>query len=364
MSHNRVPLHVLHPRALRHSISVRRATVACLALALGGAGVIGCSADTTNPASLPLAKAYWSLQLNVHAINLSLTAPPNQILYDTVQLTATPRNVMGAALPLQGQITYSVHDSNVTVSPTGLVTARYLTRGQGGTQVIATLVMQGVKLADTAFIRVTQGPFPSPLSTFSVQPLPLDLDSTKNAIDDFGASINNGNGNIPAYATDTQGDSLCSADVSCQLLIHWTSSDTLIATIDNNGTVTPYFPGPVTFYAETMAYGVIRKDSLAYRIGNPIYYNFLTDNVVAQSGSVITKISFSPQRMLVGGGGTVYFELDSAVDIIFTDSVAAGGNIHPGDCQHSSCTRVFPVDGVYPYTSHVFGASGTIVVEN
>ena len=90
----------------------------------------------------------------------------------TIQLTATALNANGEPLSGAGQATFSATDSSVTVSPSGLVTAHFVTQS-GGTKVVATMQQNNVTLTDTAFIRVTETA-PAAIATFSIQPAPGD----------------------------------------------------------------------------------------------------------------------------------------------------------------------------------------------
>lgn len=347
----------------------------------------GCSGDTTNPVSLPASQTFWALQLNQHAINLALTAPAGQTVVDTVQLTAVALNAASTPLPGTASVRYRSTDSTVTVDSTGLATAHYTT---AGTRVIATLTVRGVTLTDTAYIKVTKSPFSSQLATFSIQPLPLDLDSAK-AAEGYNGDINNGSGTIPVYATDAAGDSLCSADLPCQLLVAFSSSDTTIARIasvnDREGNppgyVTPLLHGHVTFYATTLAYGVAKRDSLRFTVGYPLYGVGVFADHIRFLGDGKSQQTFFPTNLHVGIGAQVFFDNTDpdSVDVVvtgsshdFTISAFGQGN------QDTTGSRIFPLStdglgddfvvvnfptaGTYTFHSTVLGTSGTIIVSS
>jgi hypothetical protein len=338
-----------------------------LLLGAGGLGLVGCSGDTSGTAPiLPAAQLYGALVLNQHAVNLD-TAPP----YNTVQLTATPTSLAGTPLPVGGSgraVIYQVTDSSVTVSPSGLVIAHSPT---SQAEVIASLTVQGVTQADTVYVQVTPGLPPAPLTTFSIQPAAGD--SAKTALLYFRSTV-------PVYATDAAGAVLCNAD-ACSLLVHFTSSDPTIATIDPIlGTITPIRVGHVTFTATTLAYGVAKRDTLPYVIGYPFGNLSLFINVQASTpvGGLTPVLSLAPASFTVGVGAIVYFrsELAQPIDVVFDDSTAVDsaegnpqGNIHhlsdstlfPFFGVHGYDVRRFPIAGSYPYRTQ-YGTSGTIVV--
>lgn len=254
-------------------------------------GILGCGGDTTT-APPPLAtRAFWALQLNQHAVNLALQAP-----YNTMQLTATPLTVAGTPLAGVGQATFQASDSTVTVdAQTGVITAHYVT---AQTQVIATLQVQGVTLADTAYVQVTATPLTSLVATLSVQPVPGD--SAKRSFDSRNFSW-------PATVTDAVHDTICSANVVCPLLIYYTTSDpyTLhpvssqlsgIFTVNN-------VIGQTWLTATTWAYGVAKQDSVLFTVGYNIKYSI----ILTDKGVQFDNITMIPKKVVLGVGAVVNF---------------------------------------------------------
>jgi len=348
-------------------LGMRRRSRYAVLLVLGSTlgGVLGCGSDTTGPAPLASTAAFWALRLNQHAVNLAVVAP-----YDTIQLRATALTVAGTPLPGTGSVTYTANDSTLQVSATGLVTARYATNGTTS-QVIATLTAQGVTQADTAFFQVTDTVPTYPLATFSIQPRPDGIDSAKVAVD---ASFEIRH--IPVYALDTQRDTLCNVN-GCALVVAWSSSDPTVAAIDQSGKVTANVVGQVTFYATTLAYGVMKRDSLPFVVGYPIlpFTNIITLLSRASVGSQPSVVSFYPSTLTVGVGGIVLFGIPGVkfplVDVVFDDSTAIqgafggpGGNM-PADTTLTLVQRVrkFPVAGTYTYHSRLYGTSGVVIAK-
>lgn len=305
-----------------HASRQRRFTL-LLAISALGSAVLGCGGDTTGPAPLGQTQTYWALQFNDHAVNMATTPS-----YNTVQLTATPVNAMGASLPDLGPVTYTAADSTVTVSPTGLVTARYVT---SGTFVTATLQDRKLNLthADTVFIQVTDTIPQHPLATFSIHPLPGD--SAKRAVDAFSITQ-------PVFATDAAGGPVCTATLdplsrdyqpTCALQVYFTSSDPTVASIDRtNGTVQAIRPGHVTFYATTLAYGVPERDSLPFVIGWPLTPD-VQSSWITPVASLTPVLAFDPPRLIAGVGATVAWGNQNpgdSTDVVFDDSVA----VQPG----------------------------------
>ena len=330
----------------------------------------GCRSDTTGPALVPGAQLFWALSVDRPALNLALNAP-----YDTVQLQATATTATGAALTGAGHAVFSTRDSSITVTPEGLVTARYVTNGVPA-QLSVTLTEQGETLVNTVYVTVNS--IGHPLTLFSIQPQPDGIDSAAIAVDrDF--RLNQYNGNIPVYVTDTQGDTLCDAATLCPLEIVWSSSDPTIATIDNNGIVTTLRPGRVVFAATTYAYGTVRRDTLPFKIGYPLspysYSNIVSVLSNTPIGSTRQSLFFYPASLTVGVGGGVAFGNFSnqfPIDVVFDDSSAVAGffggpsgNI-PADTASDvePRMRAFPVAGTYHFHSRLYSTSGTIIVSS
>lgn len=345
-----------------------------LAVTLLGCCLVSCSGDTTGPT--PTApQPFWMLQFNQHAVNMALTAP-----YDTIQLTATARNVVGAPLAGASAATYTASDSSVTVSPTGLVTAHYTT---ALTFVVATLQYQNVTLQDTVKIQVTATAPSFPLATFTIHPAVGD--SAKRSVDWFLVS----DLVLPVYATDQGRDTVCNAS-GCPLLVYFTSSDPIRAPISSSGDITSSYPelqtGGVTFYATTVAYGVVWRDSLPFVIGNPTIFEFVNVNVSASPTSAMRVLSFSPSTVTVGVGGNVTWAnnyVGDSVDVVFDDSLAVdsanstyypwpnsgSGNIAPFAAttpgQTTLAVRSFPTAGTFHYHSRRYPeATGTVIVSS
>jgi hypothetical protein len=296
------------------------------------AGLVGCSGDTTSPAGLTPAQVFFTLALNYHAINLALTPP-----YDTVRLTTTARSAAGTVINESGRVTYRATDSTVTVDSTGLVTAHYVT---AQTKVIATRTVHGTTQTDTTVVAVTPNAFPMPLATFSIQPMPDGLDSARAAVNTCGCNLNNFNGNIPIYATINTGDP--ATDTVCNvngcgvngnsLAVYYWSSNPTVATIDrsygyvNFGTV----PDTVTFFVETYAYGVAKRDSLQFLITYP-ELDVISLQAVPAIGRPGKVMEIVPSTATVVVGARLWFEtevsgflgyhpISDSVTFVFDDS--------------------------------------------
>jgi hypothetical protein len=320
------------PRGLLHACHPVLRVGVLLSLLSGGA--FSCSGDTLNgpSSSVSVATAYWTLQFTHHAINLALTPP-----YDTVQLTAVPRNAAGAPLAGLGQVTYTTMDSTVTVSPTGVVTARTVTP-PGGTQVIATLQdrLQRVTHADTVFIQIVQTPPALPLKTFSLQPALGD--SAKRSFDFTTNTTGFGTSGVflwPVTVTDAHGDSVCTVS-ACALQVSYTSSNPAVATIDpHTGEVRNIDTGHVVFTAATLAYGVAERDSVAFTVGYAL--NGTVYMTLAILAGVLTVGFVAPRKLLLGVGAVVTFcnKTPQPVGIAFDN---------PAAVDTASCG---PVNGVF-----------------
>ena len=211
------------------------------------------------------ATTVWSLAFQWPAVNLALAAP-----YDTARLIAVPRTVTGSVVADSVVVQYSTPDSAVTVSATGLVTARFPT---SGAHVVARVTGHGITLTDTAIVQVTTTPPVAPLAILSIQPKPDDHPNGGLLSANFNIDLTGNTFWIPFYATLTTGDTVCDAAnggcVNYPLFVHYATSDASIAEIDQYGYLTPKRPGRVTVTISTLAYGVPKVDSLHASIGTP-----------------------------------------------------------------------------------------------
>lgn len=281
----------------------------CTAVGLNTLTACG-SSDSTSPSNA--AETLWAVQLNQHAVTLALTPGA-----DTVQLRVAATTQTGALLASPFHVTYVAADSTVVVDSTGFVTAKFET--QGLTHVTATIKVGNLTLSDTTMIKVTSTAPPAPVATLSIQP--QGGDSARGAAQ---ASPWTGGLGYPlppliVYATDRNGGVLSNAS-SDTLLVHFTSSDRTRARIDANGQIVGLVPGKVTIYADADLYGVTRRDSLVYTIGNPIY---VTIEVLSRTpvSSLTPVLYFQPAYMKVGVGGEVAWENTNAdsIDVVFDD---------------------------------------------
>jgi hypothetical protein len=332
--------------------------------------VSGCAKDSTGIPSHITADTYFGLVLNYHALNMSLTEPAN-----TVQLTATPVNADGAPLSNIGTIQYEASDSSVSVTSTGLVTARYVTP-YGGSRVIASLQYDGVTYADTAVFHVTETAPAVPIKTLSIQPSATDSafrEIRTNYLPVIDAKDVNGDP-VPFNANTVYGE-----DNYAYLS---TSNPSIAAYEHSFDGLPPFFgfdlrgAGTVTISISAWVYGVSVQDSLRLTVGWPstIY------SVLFESNG---QFNLGPLSPFVGEGGTVQFLYGSgsgiASDIIFDDSLtvdsafssilggySGAGNIHfpvgdPGGVQVQ--VRSFPKAGNYHfYIKSDPSVSGTIYV--
>lgn len=339
-------------------------------------GLIHCSGDTTAPSvALNPEQVFWTLRLNENALNMAVVPP-----YNTFHLAATALTAAGTPLAVQGVVHYHATDSTVTVDSTGLVTAQYVT---SFTQVIATETVQGVTLADTALIQVTPAPFVAPLATLSIQPQPDGLDSAKIA---FGEQnrINNFSGTIPVYATvatgDPTSDTVCDV-VTCGLIVHFSSSNDVIASIGYVNGVNGFvgvnsIPGKVTFYVKTWAYGVEKQDSILFTFGYTTRTRVGVSLVAGAENQAPTMVVSDP-TIIVGVGARILFQssnqgafLLDTIDVVFDDSLGLSGG--SGVTYRTNATNPTPAKsavftmhspGTYHYRSHRYGGTGgTITV--
>lgn len=331
-----------------------------VALALLGAstaaGTLGCRGDTVGTAPVATAAKFFSMTLNEHAINLSLSDPAS----NTIQLTATAVDADGHPTTQVGQTTFIAVDSAVTVSQTGLVTAKQVTTS-AGSQVIAKLQIGNGTRTDTAWIRVTQDPPSVPLASFSIQP--AEGDSAVGAV---------GDQYVPPVQAKDQSGQLLPFDIRAGMNdIYWIhSSNPIVANVSS----LPWFAftdtGHVTLYAESWVYGVPVRDSLQFLVNWPMLQQLLD---VGTPGAVAAQF---PIYLGVGGVvNWVYFaRAKDSVDFVFDDSTAVdsaqdaifgaysgSGSISfvPGRLQVKA--RRFPTAGTYHFHDRLHPSTTSMI---
>lgn len=289
------------------AVSNRRCALLFVASLLGGfcIGMSACGSDTTEPLALISAQAYWKLQLDQHAVMLTLTAPT-----DTISLHATPLNAEGDPLSGLGVVRYYASDSTISVDSTGLVSANYTTVGSQVSFVVASLAdtVHTQTLVDTCFFRVT-ATAPTSLATISIQPSIGDS-ATRALVT-----------GVTLYSVQAIGTNRDSSKVT-NFFVYFTSSDPTIATIDRlSGQVRALRTGHVTFYAQTLAYGIVALDSLHFDVTLPIAQT-ISLLPIALTGSSTVSLTFWPQIVTVGVGAVVTWSNSSytdSADVVFDD---------------------------------------------
>jgi hypothetical protein len=368
--------------------------------------VLACESDSLKPEPpADRRDLYWDIELNHHAVTLSLAAPG----HETLQLVATPQNYLGE--PLTGLPAPRYHSEDirqVVVTGDGMLVAVAPTSRP--VMVTATITTNNLKHIDTVFVQVVNNPAPPVLATFSIDP----PDSAKVAVGIKGEP--------PVLAADA------GAVPITGLPVYFRSSDTTTARyfpVDMNardltrGIVQGIRPGTVTLYASTTAFGVTKADTLTYRIGRRLFaeINVPSDPLRVGAAYVLGSFSKGPD-LLLGTGASVEWASDvspftagaqaAEVDITFTganlsniaapnleaqdpwvsapaagfgtdikvwcDNGAAdcgsgnariGGGTVPGNTFPPFpmfAVRRFPVPGTYEYHSTLRGTSGRIVI--
>jgi hypothetical protein len=341
------------------------------------------SPDVSSPTTVDPAHTYRSLTLQSHAITMSTVAP-----YDTLQLVATVNSGLGTPLEGAPAPTFITTDSSVRVSSTGLLTARAT---RSGVKVIATLTYQGVRLADTAVITVTDVVTPQRATRLVVQPqagedATLPMPTQFSAI--YGAS---GVKTLDVQVQDGNQTAIPEALVALQLSTPFeamflgssvTSSGS--AEIDFDPAVSQ--PGTVVVSASATVYGVTLHDTVQLTLTNPKLIIFALQSqttVGSVPGNTRTTYTMIPGTSLpVEVGGVVWWwnQTPDSLDIVFDDSGRAsadntflntgGGNIPPfpgcegflDQCQNVYA-RQFNTPGTVHFHSLKTGVGGTILVQ-
>lgn len=338
---------------------------------------------TTDPARL-----FVAVTLDHSAVNLSTYAP-----YDTIRLTATPRNALGEPLSgLPAPTFYSSDTLRVTVTPDGFVRARQPVKN---VQVIAEIVDENnVRHADTAYVNVTSLESP---------PLPVKLEVTRERVDwpimelraegfgtyfvgwyitGGGADPSGGRPIVRVY--DERGDTIPGLAIELQSL------DEQIIQMMRGDASSYYYSatgrfGPVRIVGRTMAYGVALADTAEFVVTAPS-----VNEVIINEGPG-GELRLWPHEVVISPNGYVFWtnRTETPVDITFDDPthvaeiswacelfggiMCGGGNIPPFDLStglvvtpllppFATVGRQFLAPGVYTYRSTLTGHVGRVVV--
>lgn len=308
-------------------------SLAVIGLAASLSVGLGCGSDTTGPAADSIKDGYWALQLNHHAITLSLTAPSNQL-----QLQAAPLTVRGDTIHTTNRVQYSSNDSSVLVDSTGRLTARL---ANTGVTVVARLAItneqgQPVTLADTAIVNVSAASAPTPVFTALRITTPGDSATFSPVVGMTGFTVNVLDG------SDTMPTDANSYNAFCR------SSDQNVVNYGrgkvNDFRLSAYahHPGTTTIACDATIYGVTLVDSIPIRVGMPLYGLITVDTQPVATG--IPPVVVSTAVIKIGVGGIIQWDNRSKrqVDLVFDDSTAprsvpasertAGSGILGGQC--------------------------------
>jgi hypothetical protein len=329
----------------------------------------------TDPSRLLLA-----LTLNHRAINLATVEP-----YDTFRLVATPRNALGEPLTGLPAPTFRSTDTTaVWVTPDGVLHAR---RAVGAVQVIASVVANGIRREDTAYVNVTARSEAPQLTTFSIAPQTAEEGTwpilpQMNEVAGVGAAILAVVGirphppGFPLRALDTNGDPVPG------LVVEYQSLDPEILSVDRrSGQAQPRRPGQARVAAHTVAYGVARADTAIFTVTVPVVHG------VTITGRGDGALMLEPTEVRILENGYVFWAntTTTPVDIRFEDPanvdnipqiclLLGGIACDPGEISAFAAdnttnpllsrlrARRFSQAGVYEYESSLTGLSGRVVV--
>lgn len=373
-------------RRLWSPIRPRRAVLWCgaVGMALGLVGCGGLEPVTTYQQITDPAQLFMTLAIDHSAATLSTAAR-----YDTLQLAATPLNALGE--PLTGLSAPTFHlatatDSTlVTVTSTGLLTAKAETTDPG-VFVVAELQASGnIRRTDTMLVKVTTLAPPPVLTSFSIDPSDSAIRSMKLGTG-FSWLLLNIVGLAPSPSVLPQALDAANAPIT-GLAIAYTSLDPDIAVVDRwQGTVNFLRPGQARLVARTTAYGVIKTATTAFTVTLPISqeFNVVTGQLLQQREFRIVPHGYVLFGWLNNDGDPVTMDLafDTPPGEVATPPAvlcdAFEGFLGPGLCGTGDISfplpatpgqqfqafrmRQFPVPGIYPYHTST-GETGRIIVE-
>lgn len=346
---------------------------------------VGCGDEFAGglPATSDGANLYARLEMNHHAVLLSIVAP-----YDTVRLSAMPKDMDGndwfpdhltvterdSLLAVNPPKYLSQDEARVRVGANGFLQAVGTTTATGTVRVIATRQLGNVTRADTTLVRILDEPSPPKIKTFRLRP----TDSLKVA----------SGSKLPMVLTALD-------SVNNPILRVVTYARSYNPTIIGIGIDEKYSGWNVTsvyggrhqlgtsqIISGAYVYGIVVADTITMMNGYPITRGSTIDASTANNGTV--SLSLSSSNITIGPGGVVYWTNDTKLEPIsieFDDPstvLAAilpaqntgGGNIIdiPSDSTLTAITRTrfrrFLEPGLYIYRTNPYGSTGRVVVKD
>ncbi len=356
---------------------------AVLVLAL--AATASCSDDlvVAPPLLVDSPHLYARLEMNHHAVLLSVVAP-----YDTVQLTTTPRDFKGDAwqpinvtsverdslLQANPPVYVSQDSTRVKVTSTGLIRAVGVTNSTATVRVIATRQLGGVTRADTTLVRVRDVAVPPTITTFRLRP----NDSTKVAANSnlpiVLTALDSDNNPIPGVVTYLKSNNPSVVSIGSSDKYSGWNSTSVYGGRNELGT------SRIT--SEAYVYGVSMVDTVTIRNGYPINGRFTMYSSRHADGTLLGSINRA--AIQIGPGGVVTWVNNAKfadLTIEFENPLAAlptlavsqntgGGHIVdiPSDSLLSEDTRTrhrrFLQPGTYTFRTIPFGILGTVIVRD
>ena len=364
---NIAPFHSAGDRTLWPSPGSCRWRVWSVLLLVGGTLVSsdGCGSDTVGLSPQVATGGYQTLTLNQHAITMSVSAP-----YNTIQLQATPVSAAGMPILNAGAVQYRVvgGDTSITVSTTGLVTAKAPTYHEFFSYptidpstpvsgVIASLTVRGTTLKDTAYILVTATAPGVPLASVSIQPPAESL-----GVYQSGAWLIAGDGPSPQLPLTQRNASGVLID---NPVVYVTTSDVNTAYV-NGGTahLTVHGTKPggtVTFALQTWYYGVARSDSLTVKVGYPSVAA-LRAYERTPFASLTPQLYWYPTNIAISAPGYVAFlnlSPDIAIDAMFDDPT----HVQEDTADKNGDSLYHAMTG-YPYFPQLYGRGNVAAFKN
>jgi len=325
-------------------------------------------------------KLYGSLALNHRAINLTLTAP-----YDTIRLTATPRNLLGEPMEgLPAPTFRSLDTVSVKVTADGLVQARRVT---AGVQVIAEIVTgDNIRHADTAIVKVVDTPAPPQLGSLEIVfsdpeqakwPMTTgEMGILADAYFSFGGLPSPGARTVTVDVRDVANAPIPGLEIDYVSL-----NPDKVQVNRRTGAVEKVLGPPgeqATIVARTTAYGVTKADTAMITVQGPMSHAFLIaeaagnrmwshHEVIVRPGAVVSwyyvaNPAANPYNVIFSDptGAEEVTELCTALGLFMPYMCTTGNIAFSGTTQASF--RRFNQPGVYDFTVPEHGVTGRVRV--
>lgn len=244
---------------------------------------------------------FWDVLVNHRAVTMATVAP-----FDTITLTATPRNYLGHKIVIEGTVSYWSGDKALKVDSTGMVKALGVVTTAW---VFASYSYGGMTHTDSVLFKVTAGAPSIEAGLLSLELAPGDSAKHAVGVPDgiFGTTPSDKRPAVSLIST-------LNTKMTGFPIRYSTSDSTIMRVNQTTGAMRGLRPDSRAYLrAEATVYGKELKDSIEYYIGYPLMYHIGT-SWKAPVGTGQFAGNWAPAfDIIVGTGAVVVWHAEGAL---------------------------------------------------